>query len=55
MSFWESRAGVKLAEGTLPRIASALVSIAKELKRANDLKEAEQKPDMKEKSKCQEA
>jgi hypothetical protein len=33
--------GHKFYESDVPRIASALESIAKELKRANDLKEAE--------------
>jgi superfamily II RNA helicase len=41
--FWQTRAGMKFTEGTMPRIASALEDIVKELKRANNLKEKELK------------
>ena len=37
----ETGIGQKFFEGTLPRIAKSLAEIAKELKRSNDLKEAE--------------
>ena len=39
--FFQTRMGQKFFEATAPRIAVALEDIAKEMKRANDLKEKE--------------
>lgn len=41
VDFCKTRMGQRLIEGTLPALVDALADVAKELKRANDLKERE--------------
>jgi len=41
VEFFQTVMGKRFYEGTAPRIAEALEDIARELKRANDLKEKE--------------
>jgi hypothetical protein len=45
--FFKTMMGRKFFEGSVPRIARALEDIGNELKRANDLKEAEKPETMK--------
>lgn len=44
-SYFDTEAGHRFTQGTLPKLTEAIESLTAELKRYNDLKEAEKKED----------